>query len=92
MFKQFQEKAICEGINEKGAALWAQYIYYHFRDKMWNEQRTKFLFVITENDLIEMLRYVNDGFNIELIPIYIKKQKENQLIKKLDLTIGKEKK
>lgn len=75
MFKQFKEKSIqLEGIDENGAAIWAQYIYYNYRDKMWREQRTKFLFVVKEDDYVEMMQYVNAGFGVELVPLYITKQ------------------
>lgn len=87
MFKQFQKASTqLEGIDENGAAIWAQYIYYNYRDKMWREQRTKFLFVIKETDYVEMMQYVDAGFGVELVPIYIKKQnnieKEETIIQK----------
>lgn len=77
MFEQFKNKAelLNERKNISGAALWAQYFYEKFRDKMWQEQRTKFIFIIKQNDYIEMLNYVDQGFSIELVPIFVKKDK-----------------
>lgn len=86
MFEQFKNKATKLNVRKhiSGAALWAQYFYEQFRDKMWAEQRTKFLFVIKELDLIEMLNYVDQGFSIELTPIYVQKtQEKNSLTKRL---------
>ena len=87
MFEQFQEKAGKNGINALGAGLWAKY-FYLYRDKMWKEQRTKFIFVITESNLIEMIKSVDHGFSIEFTPIYVKKSKpkENIITKKLILS------
>ena len=80
MFKQFEEKASKEGINQNGADLFAKYLYL-YRDKMWREQRTKFVFVITESNLIKMLRATDSGLSIEFTPIYVKK--DNTKTKKL---------
>ena len=80
MFKQFEEKASKEGINQNGADLFAKYLYL-YRDKMWREQRTKFVFVITESNLIKMLRATDSGLSIEFTPTYVKK--DNTKTKKL---------
>lgn len=72
MFKQFELKASKNGINKNGASLFACYLYL-YRDKMWKEQRTKFIFIITESNLIEMLNGTDAGLNVEFTPIYIKK-------------------
>ena len=79
MFEQFQEKAGENGINMPGAGLWAKY-FYLYRDKMRREQRTKFIFVITEPNLIEMIRAVDHGFSIEFTPIYVEKTKQKEKV------------
>lgn len=69
MFQQFEEKDGIDGVRLgfKGSALWAQYFYERYRDKMWKEQRTKFLFMVKDEDMTEMYRKVPHGFFTELV-------------------------
>ena len=67
--KYFDEnKAIKLGTDygRKGAGIWAQHMYSRFRDKMWEEKRTKFVFMVKDEDMDEMYKSVNAGFYTEL--------------------------
>lgn len=82
MFEQFSEenqKLNKEEIN--GAALFAQWFYYTYRDRFWEDNKSKLIFMVTEKDVDEMWKYVNAGFTIELIPYYMKKGSK-QMLKK----------
>ena len=69
-----------KGIN--GAAVFAQFFYCNFRDMFWRDDKSKFLFIMSNpDDVVEMWRFVNAGFSCELIPIYMKKNKEKTLTK-----------
>ena len=68
MFQQYENKAIKLGTDygRKGAGIWAQHMYSRFRDKMWEEKRTKFVFMVKDEDMDEMYKSVNAGFYTEL--------------------------
>lgn len=74
MFEQFTKEN--RELNKKdvnGAALWAQGFYYVYRDRFWEENKSKLLFMVTEDDVQAMWNYVNAGFTIELLPYYMRK-------------------
>lgn len=74
MFKQFEkEQQILNQPEADGAALFAQYFYYYYRDSFWENNKSKLIFMVTEKDVLEMWNYVNAGFTVELIPYYMKK-------------------
>lgn len=80
MFEQFtQENRSLNNKEENGAALWAQGFYYVYRDRFWEENRAKLIFMVTENDVEAMWNYVNAGFTIELVPYYMKKSPASTL-------------
>ena len=69
MFQQYEDKDVELGVDYgcKGSGLWAQYFYERYRDKMWEEKRTKFIFMVKDEDMTEMYRSVNAGFYTELV-------------------------
>lgn len=75
MFKMFEE---VWKYDVTGDAAWAQYFYQFYRDKMWKENKTKFLFMVTLENVDNMWNYVNAGFTCELYPYYY--EKSNQKI------------
>ena len=77
MFKMFEE---VWKYDVTGDAAWAQYFYQFYRDKMWKENKTKFLFMVTLENVDNMWNYVNAGFTCELYPFYY--EKSNQKILK----------
>lgn len=79
MFRQFSEEY--QELKVNGAALFAQWFYCAYRDRFWEEDRSKLIFMVTEKDVDEMWKYVNAGFTIELIPYYMRKSSK-QMLKK----------
>lgn len=82
MFEQFTEEN--NELNKKivsGAALFAQGFYYVYRDRFWEENKSKLIFMVTEKDVEDMWKYVNAGFTIELVPYYMKKTLKPTLLK-----------
>lgn len=74
MFEQCaKENKELNNTDIKGAALWAQGFYYAYRDRFWEENKAKLIFMVTEDDVKAMWNYVNAGFTIELLPYYMKK-------------------
>ena len=82
MFQQFETYSIEMGVDHgrKGPGLWAQHMYEKFRDKMWKEKRTKFVFMVKDEDMTEMYRTVNAGFYTELM--YYQMIKDNFIVKR----------
>lgn len=74
MFEQFTKEN--QELKKKvvnGAALFAQGFYYVYRDRFWEDNKAKLIFMVTEKDVEAMWSYVNAGFTIELLPYYMKK-------------------
>lgn len=82
MFTQFfKENKKLKGKEVNGAALFAQGFYYAYRDKFWEDNKSKLIFMVTEEDVQAMWEYVNAGFTIELLPYYLRKNtKENKQV------------
>lgn len=74
MFEQFtKENQALKKKEVNGAALFAQGFYYVYRDRFWEDNKAKLIFMVTEKDVESMWNYVNAGFTIELLPYYMKK-------------------
>lgn len=69
MFQQYEEKYVIDSVcfGFKGSALWAQYFYERYRNKLWKEQETKFLFMIKDEDMTEKYRKVTHDFYTKLL-------------------------
>ena len=85
LFNQFKNAKMFNQSIEDGAQAFAQCFYFFFRDKMWQEKKIKFIFLVTEENIDKMYQFVNSGFSIELIPRCFKKDriKEDEKIKKI---------
>ena len=83
LFKQFENFPFFGHIIENGAHAWAQVFYYAFRDMMWKQDKSKFIFLVSDENLTTMWRNVNAGFTVMLVSIDMGKEIKNNT-KKLE--------
>lgn len=89
MFEQFEREN--QELNKKeasGAALFAQGFYYVYRDRFWEDNKAKLIFMVTEKYIKDMWNYVNAGFTIELIPYYMRKNQKNNFSENTEQSSG----
>ena len=82
MFKQFEQLYNSEKQENKtnGAYLWAEYFYKIYRETFWFRDKSRFIFIMSEANSDEILKYQCGGLTEELIPYYFQKNK-NQVNK-----------
>ena len=78
MFKQFEQLYNDEKQEHKssGAYLWAEYFYKIYRESFWFRDKSKFVFIMSEINSDETLKYKCGGLSEELIPYYFQKNKD----------------
>lgn len=78
MFKQFEQLYNGEKQEHKssGAYLWAEYFYKIYRESFWLRDKSKFVFIMSEINSDETLKYKCGGLSEELIPYYFQKNKD----------------
>lgn len=78
MFSQFEifNNSIKTENKHSGAYLWAEYFYKIYRESFWLRDKSKLVFVVSEENSDEILKYKCGGLSEELIPYYFKKNKD----------------
>ena len=77
MFNQFkQDNKISDKDAPSEAYLWAEYFYTNYRETFWLRDKSRFVFIMSEQNLDETLKYKCGGLTEELIPYYFKKNKK----------------
>lgn len=91
MFSQFEILNSGEKKEHKpsGAYLWAEYFYKIYRESFWFRDKSKFVFIISEENSDEILKYKCGGLTEELIPYYFQKNKNK--VNKSEITLVKKK-
>lgn len=74
LFEQYKGADFLGCIMEDGVQAFTQLFYFFHRDRLWEHEKAKFIFLVTEENLVKMYRAVNWGMAINLEPICLRKR------------------
>ena len=72
LFEQFKNYNFLGHVFKDGRQGFSQMFYSIYRDSMWNNSHAKYIFLVSEENAYAMYSSVNPGFNILLVPIYMR--------------------